>query len=227
MRINSCRLPIASCQIKKAILLIVSYALVIAVVTGCAKREIKNIDSKGKYIICFGDSITKGHGVKQGEDYPSLLAKMTGLPVINAGIDSDTSEEALRRLDLDVLERDPLLVIIELGGNDFLRKIPLDVTVKNIKEIVDKVQAKGAMAAIVDISAGIIMGEYRDAYYKIAQEKGAIFIPGMFSGIITNPDLKSDMMHPNAIGYKIIAHRFYRAIFTYLNQNTLIKRYRK
>ncbi len=54
---------------------------------GCAKKEIINLNSKGKNIICFGDSVSFGYGVNQGEDYPSALAKLVGYPVINAGVD--------------------------------------------------------------------------------------------------------------------------------------------
>jgi acyl-CoA thioesterase-1 len=195
--------------------------------TGCAKREIKNIDSKGTNIICFGDSITFGYGVQAGEDYPTALAKLVSLPVINMGIDGDTSTEALRRLESDALDRNPLLVIIEFGGNDFLRKIPQDITLNNVKKMIERIQAEGAMAAIADISAGMFLAEYRKAFSELAQEKGAIFIPNIFSGIITNPHLKSDFIHPNADGYKMIAQRIYRTIMPYLNQNTLLRQSQK
>ena len=190
---------------------------------GCAKREIRNINSRGTKIICFGDSITFGYGAQTQESYPVVLSKMIQIPVINAGIDGDTTTEALRRFDSDVLERDPLLVIIEFGGNDFLRKIPRTVTVDNIKEMVERAQAKGAMVAIVDISAGMFLGEYHTAFYNLAKESGAIFIPQILNGIITNPSLKSDFLHPNAAGYKIVTQRIYRGIMAYLNQNTVLK----
>ncbi|MBU3958423.1 MAG: hypothetical protein KKE91_01015, partial [Candidatus Omnitrophica bacterium] len=144
--------------------------LLFAILGGCVKREITNIDSKGKNIICFGDSITWGYGVSPGQDYPSALAKMLNIPVINAGIDGDTSIEAVKRINTDIVDRDPLLVIIEFGGNDFLRKIPLEVTVNNIRNMVDEIQAEGAMVAIADVSTGFVMDEYRRAFYKISKE---------------------------------------------------------
>lgn len=193
-------------------------------ISGCTKRQIRNIDSRGTNIICFGDSLTFGYGAETKESYPVVLSKMIQNPVINAGIDGDTSSEALKRLDSDVLERDPLLVIIEFGGNDFLRKIPREDTVNNIKEMIEMIQAKGAMVAIVDISAGIFLGEYRQAFYNLAIEKGAIFIPRVLSGILTNPSLKSDFLHPNAEGYKIVAQCVYRGVFSYLNQNAVLNR---
>ena len=105
----------------KIILIIVAIFLSAGLFVGCAKREIKNLDSRGKNIVCFGDSITFGYGVGQGEDYPSILRKMVDTPVINAGLDGDTSSEALSRFQTDVLDKNPLLVIIEFSGNDFLK----------------------------------------------------------------------------------------------------------
>lgn len=209
--------------------LFIGFILFVAsvVFTGCAKREIKNINSKGKNIICFGDSITFGYGANPGEDYPTALAKMTEIPIINAGIDGDTTIEALKRMESDVLERDPLLVIIEFGGNDFLRKIPQEETLNNIKAMIEKIQAQGAMVAIVDISAGMFLREYRLAFANMTKEKQAIFIPNILSGIITNPRLKSDFIHPNADGYKMIAQRIYRTVIPYLNQNHLLRHTQK
>lgn len=199
----------------------------LVVLSGCAKREIKNVNSRGKDIICFGDSMTFGYGVNQGEDYPTILSKMLGSPVINKGIDGDTTSEALSRFKSDVLDRDPLLVIIEFCGNDFLKQIPKETTINNIKMMVEMAQAKGAMVAIVDISAGLFFADYKRLYRTLAQETDSIFIPSVLSGIITNPSMKSDFLHPNAIGYKIVAQRVYRAILPYLNKNTINKRFGK
>jgi len=212
---------------KNTLLVLVFLCSCVLASAGCAKREIKNINSQGKNIICFGDSMTFGVGANPGEDYPMVLSRMTKMPVINAGVDGDTSTEALRRIESDVLAREPLLAVIEFGGNDFLRKVPLEVTVNNIKAMVEKIQAKGAMVAIVDISVGLIMGTYQAPFYNLAKEKDAIFIPKIFSGIFTNPSLKSDFIHPNADGYKIIAQRVYRVITPYLNKNSLARKFGK
>jgi lysophospholipase L1-like esterase len=218
-------LPSTKYRVPQKIVLLATCSLLLFALTGCAKREIRNIDSKGKNIICFGDSLTFGYGAAPGEDYPTALSKLTQIPLINAGIDGDTSTEALKRIDSDVLERNPLLVIIEFGGNDFLRKTPKEVTLNNIKEMIDAIQAKGSMVAIVDISAGIFLGEYHKLFYALAKEKKAIFVPAIFNGIITNPRLKSDFLHPNADGYKIVAQRIYRNITPYLNKNILINKF--
>jgi len=183
-----------------------------------SKREIRNINSNGKDIICFGDSITFGYGVNPGEDYPTALTKILNREVINAGVDGDTSIEGLERIKADVLEKDPYIVLIEFTGNDFIKKVPMDLTVSNITKMVREVQKAGRIAAIVDISAGLFLLEYRIQLYRIARSTGSIFVPAVLRGIITNPSMKSDFMHPNAQGYKIVAERVYRAIKPYLKK---------
>ncbi len=190
--------------------------------SGCAKREVKNVNSKGTNIICFGDSLTFGYGANPQDAFPLVLLELTTLPVINAGIDGDTTTEALQRLDSDVIERNPLLVIIEFGGNDFLRKIPIETSVANVSQMIDRVHEKGAMVAFVDISAGLFLADYHNAFERLAQEKGVIFISSILSGIITNPSMKSDFLHPNKDGYRMIAQRIYRDIKPFLKENQLL-----
>jgi len=201
---------------KNKLLVLLFYCSIVLLLTACAKREIKNINAKGTNIICFGDSLTFGYGANAGEDYPSVLAKLINVPVINAGVDADTTPEAMMRFKTDVLDKEPLLVIIEFAGNDFLKQIPKEVTLNNIKLMTEQIQSRGAMVAIVDISAGMFFSEYRKAFSELAREKRAIFIPHILSGIITNPSMKSDFLHPNADGYKMIAQRIYGVITPYL-----------
>lgn len=88
--------------------------------------------------MCFGDSITYGLGASPGHDYPSLLAKKLNLTVINAGKSGDTTEGALQRIQHDVLDKKPYLVIVELGANDYLKGISAEATLKNLEEIIKK-----------------------------------------------------------------------------------------
>ncbi|MBI4707357.1 MAG: arylesterase [Candidatus Omnitrophica bacterium] len=201
--------------IKLLVIVLLVYCVVALI--SFKKPEIKNKNNQGKDIICFGDSITFGYGVSAKENYPTALSKMVTYLVVNSGIDADTSVEALGRLDSDVLSRQPFLVIIEFCGNDFLRKIPIEITEKNIREMTRQIQQSGAMVAIVDISAGMFLKDYRRMFRKIAYEEGAIFVPAVLNGIITNPSMKSDFLHPNGSGYKIVAERVYKAILSYLN----------
>jgi len=203
---------------KNKTITILAVFIFLLLISACAKKEIKNIDSNGKNIVCFGDSITFGYGVNVGEDFPSALGKMVNMPVINSGVDGDTSAQGLKRIKSDVLDHNPLIVLIEFGGNDFTHKVPMDETINNIREIVRLIQSKGSMTAIVDISAGLFMRDYRVRLSKLASETGSIFVPQALNRIITNPSMKSDFMHPNIQGYKIVAERVHKAISPYLGK---------
>ncbi len=205
-------------ELKLFILAAIIFGFGIIVIFMSAKREIKNTNSSGKNIICYGDSITFGYGVNPGEDYPTALAKTVSRPVINAGVDGDTSIEGLQRIKRDVLEKEPHIVLIEFTGNDFLKKVPMDKTISNIREMVKQAQSVGAMTAIVDVSAGLFLIDYRIQLFLLARQTGSIFIPAVLSGIITNPSMKSDFMHPNSAGYKIVASRIHQSIAAYLNE---------
>jgi lysophospholipase L1-like esterase len=192
--------------------------LIAFIFSGCGP-SVKNTDSRGAQIICFGDSITYGQGARDGEDYPSRLREMVGRDVINAGIPAETTEDGLRRIKEDVLDEDPYLVIIEFGANDYFRKVPEKEILDNLEQMISLVQQEGAMVAVCDVSGGAIMGVYdiyHDELKRLAERKGAIFIPSLMKGILQDPALKSDSIHPNAKGYKIIAERVYKAIKPYL-----------
>ncbi|MFH0855682.1 MAG: GDSL-type esterase/lipase family protein [Candidatus Omnitrophota bacterium] len=182
-----------------------------------SKREIKNINSKGESVICFGDSITFGYGVGPGEDYPTSLRKLlSNSVVINAGVDGDTSVEGVNRIQADVLDKNPRLVLIEFTGNDFLKKVPMAATIRNIRKMIEDIQSQGAMAAVVDVSAGLFLIEYRLRLFILARQTNSIFIPEVLKGILTNPSMKSDFMHPNKNGYEIVAKKVYLGIRGYL-----------
>jgi acyl-CoA thioesterase-1 len=185
---------------------------------GCVRSEVKNINSLGNGIICFGDSITAGSGVSEREAYPHLLSEMLDYSVINAGRDGEIASNGLSRLDEDVLSHQPRLVIIEFGGNDFLIRLPLSETVNNIRIMTERIQANGAMVAIADVSSGMIMKNYQKSYERLARQTKSIFIPNLLKGIITNPSLKTDYIHPNADGHRAIAERIYQVIKPYFKR---------
>jgi lysophospholipase L1-like esterase len=192
---------------------------------GCMKGGVANVDSRGKTIICFGDSVTFGCGAGgPGKDYPAQLGKMTSFPVINSGINDETSGQAVKRLQNDVLDKDPIIVIVEFGGNDFLNMQPVPQTMANIEEIIKRIQKRGAMVALADISSEFVMSEYTPGFRQLSQKYGTILIPGLLADIMTEPTLKSDFIHPNAKGYRIVAQRIYRAIIPYLNQNAMLRK---
>jgi len=169
--------------------------------------KIANLASRGTNIIAFGDSLTAGYGVIAGEDYPSRLAAITGLPIVNAGVNGDTTDSALARIDADVLTRDPRIVIVGLGGNDFLRGAPIATTEANLRTIIQKIHAAGAMVVVLGYKFPTLQANYETMYERVAKDEQCLLVPDLLHGIESNPQLKSDEIHPNARGYQLIAER--------------------
>jgi acyl-CoA thioesterase I len=181
-----------------------------------SKPKIKNVHATGENIICFGDSLTFGTGATKGMDYPSQLSKMISRPVLNKGVPGDTTARALARLDQDVLSQSPRIVLITLGGNDLKNGVPKDLAFQNLRRITESIQAKGALVIIGGIHLPIGGRSFGDGYKKLCDETGAILIPNIFAGIVANPQLMSDSIHPNDDGYTKMAQKFYEALKRYL-----------
>jgi len=169
--------------------------------------RVTNLDSRGSSIIAFGDSLTAGYGAGAGEDYPSRLATITGADVFNAGVSGDTTADALARLDSDVLSGNPRVVIVGLGGNDYLRGVPIETTEANLRTIVNRIQDSDAMVILLGYRFPSLSVSYEKMYERVAEEEGCLFVPDLLDGILGNPSLKSDSIHPNGRGYELMADR--------------------
>jgi lysophospholipase L1-like esterase len=168
---------------------------------------VANLGSRGTGVIAFGDSLTAGYGAQQGEDYPSKLSSLLGTTVINAGVSGDTTESALARLDNDVLTRGPRIVIVGLGGNDFLQGVPIATTERNLRSAVRAIHGAGAMVVILGFRFPTLGASYEKMYANVAGDERCLLIPDLLDGILSNPSLKSDEIHPNARGYQLMAER--------------------
>ena len=181
----------------------------------CAKKEITNYPPKAGPIVVFGDSITYGYGVKAEEAYPALLAKSWDREVINLGVSGDTSlNGSARKEDLKNLE--PSFVLIEFGGNDFLKKVPKMQTQKALEEIVDYVHSIGAIAVLVDTGGYGPMDTYTKINKQIAKQKNTLYIDGIMKDIFSDRTLRTDQIHPNQKGHQIIAQRIDKVLNKYL-----------
>jgi acyl-CoA thioesterase I len=170
----------------------------------------------GKNIICFGDSLTFGTGSSPGMDYPSQLSGIIGEEVINAGVPGDTTKDAADRLDRDVLSKSPKIVLITLGSNDLRSGVPREEAFKNLKGIVLRIQARGAVVVVGGIDIPLEGQAYREGYKELCRETGALLIPDIYAGVTGRDHLMSDPVHPNDKGYQIIAEQFYAAIKGFL-----------
>lgn len=159
-------------------------------------------------VVILGDSLSYGTGAAKGQDYPSLLAGNTGWQVVNAGVPGDTSADGLERLPELLSEHKIDLLIVELGGNDFLRRVSIDDTTKNIKTILAQSKARNIPTVLLAIPAfspiGAAFGNLSDhpLYEKLSQETDTPLIEDVFSDVLSKPSLKADYIHPNAEGYQ-------------------------
>ncbi len=178
--------------------------LALPLLVGC-RREIPNLDSPGTTIIAFGDSITEGVGSDgPGTTYPEQLAERLGRPVINAGVAGDTTAEALARIE-SVVAQDPWLVIIELGGNDLLRQVPIEQTEANLSGIVERLLAARAVPVLIEIHGPFGGGRYSDLFERLGEKYNVPVLEDALPDILSERSLKSDEIHPNADGYAKLA----------------------
>jgi len=181
--------------------------LLIVVAWPSPYAKVRNLDSRGANVIAFGDSLTAGYGARPGEDYPSRLSALIGAPVVNAGVSGDTTSSALARLDNDVLARDPRIVLVGLGGNDFLGGVPIATTEANLREIVRKIEGAGAMVVLLGFRFPSLTADYESMYERIAKDEGCLLVPRILRDILNDASMKSDAIHPNAKGYALMAER--------------------
>ncbi len=183
-----------------------SWLLVFALVEfyGCA-RKIPNLDSPGTTIVAFGDSITAGYGASGASaTYPERLAARIGRPVINAGVNGDTTADGLARID-SVLAQNPWLVIVELGGNDILGQVPIERTEANLQAIVERLLAARTVPVLVEIHGPFSGGRFSDLFERLSKKYQVPVIEDALPEILEDPALKSDPIHPNDAGYTELA----------------------
>jgi acyl-CoA thioesterase-1 len=170
--------------------------------TAC-RSHVPNLDSPGKTIVCLGDSITAGVGSGPGEAYPELLAARLGTEVINEGESGDTAAQGLARLD-QVLADEPWMVIVELGGNDILRQVPPEETERSLRQILDRLLSARVVPVLVEMDAPL-GGRYKEIYERLGDEYRVPVVEDAISRILGDRSLKSDTVHPNAEGQKVLA----------------------
>ena len=165
----------------------------------------------GSAVLAFGDSVTYGTGAAPGEDWPSRLAAMTRWSVVNAGIPGDTAEAGKNRIAALLEEHQPALVIIEIGGNDFLRRRPQSAVKEDLRRIIRAAQDARAVVVLVAVPEpsllGVVARKASDSpiYEELGKEETVPVIGDVFSDILSRAEVRADAIHPNAEGYRQMA----------------------
>ena len=173
--------------------------------------SITNYPPKNQTIVAFGDSLVEGVGATPGNDFVSLVERTLRVDIINKGKSGDTTAHGLARID-EVLVEDPGIVILLLGGNDALRRVPKKETFSNLSAIIERLQSSGALVVLLGVRGGILGDGYAGDFETLAETYHTAYVSNVLGNLITNPKLMYDGIHPNDQGYVIVAERVGRVL---------------
>lgn len=173
----------------------------------------------GATVLALGDSLTSGEGASHNTAYPAVLQHLTGWKVVNGGVSGDTSAQALDRLPGLLQKHNPALVIVSIGGNDFLRRQSSATTRTNVQRICADARASGAqvlLVAVPELSLMAAVGKLSDhaLYQEVAEELKIPLHSKGWSGVLAQDRLRSDQIHANAAGYEQFAQGLVETLTT-------------
>jgi acyl-CoA thioesterase-1 len=180
-------------------------------------------------IVAFGDSLTAGFGAEPGNSYPDFLQKDldgAGLRwrVINAGVSGNTTTDGVNRMG-EVLAYKPRIVIVEFGGNDGLRGLPLETTRANLDQIIATLQNAGPKVILAGMTLPPNYGPdyirtFEQIYRDLAVKYKLIRIPFLLEGVATMATrnlMQRDGLHPTGPGNAVVAQTVMRYLKPMLN----------
>jgi len=158
-------------------------------------------------VLAFGDSLTYGTGANDEQSYPAQLARITGRRVVREGVPGEVSATGLARLPAVLDAHQPRLLILCHGGNDFLRRLPKEQAAENVRAMIRLAKDRGVEVLLIgtpEIGFTLTPPEF---YAGIAKQFGIPYEGDVLTKILRNGELKSDQIHPNAQGYRLMAER--------------------
>jgi acyl-CoA thioesterase-1 len=156
-------------------------------------------------VLAFGDSLTYGTGATEAESYPAVLSGLIGRTVIREGVPGETTAQGMARLPSALERHRPKLVLLCLGGNDMLRKVD-DATISaNLREMIRRIQGSGAAVVLLGVPKPALFGGAAAYYEALAREFELVYEGDVIVDVLKKPAMKSDPIHPNAQGYKVVA----------------------
>lgn len=171
-----------------------------------ASPAVTNVPSDGVNIVAFGDSLVEGVGASKGNDFVSILSRQIDEPIVNLGRSGDTTRDALVRID-DVLEQDPKVVLVLLGGNDYLQQIPEAETFVNLEQIIQTIHQSGSAVLLLGVRGGILRDNFKGEFAALAEKHRTAYVSDVLDGLFGNRQLMADTVHPNGAGYQVMADR--------------------
>ena len=181
--------------------------LLLLLVSACSERPKLERLPADAVILAFGDSLTFGTGASEQESYPAQLERLIGRRVVRAGVPGEVSAQALSRLPAALDEHSPRLVVLCIGGNDFLRRLGNAQAERNVREMVKLARSRGVGVLLLGTPEPGFTVTPPKFYATIAKEYGVAYEEGIIGQVLKDSALKADPIHPNSRGYRIIAER--------------------
>lgn len=182
--------------------------LLCLLLVGCGESGFRPLGA-GETILAFGDSLTEGRGVNPAQSYPSVLATLSGHPVINAGVSGELSEAGRARLPALLAQHRPALVILLEGGNDILRGRGEEALKANLAAMIEMVQGSGAQLLLVGVPRKSLFADGAPLYGELADQYRLVLDNESIGELLRSPALKSDAVHFNEQGYRTLAERLH------------------
>ena len=182
-------------------------AAFLLLVAGCGQQAKLPRLAPDAVVLAFGDSLTYGTGANEEESYPAHLARITGRRVVREAVPGEVSATGLARLPAALEEHRPRLLILCHGGNDFLRRLPKEQAAENVRAMIRLAKSRGVDVLLIgtpEIGFTLTPPEF---YAGIAKQFGIPYEGDVLTKILRNGSLKSDHIHPNAQGYRLMAER--------------------
>jgi len=175
---------------------------------------ITNYPSSGTDIIAFGDSLIEGAGASSPDkNFVSLLSAKIGGPIINLGVPGDTTADGLGRLD-ELDDYDPKVVLLLLGGNDHLKRVPSETTFENLGEIIEDLHRRGAVVLLLGVKGNLLGDRFEPEFEKLRDTYHTAYVPNVLDGLFGNAKYMADSIHPNDAGNARIAERIYPVLIS-------------
>jgi acyl-CoA thioesterase-1 len=181
------------------------------VISGCSSPNLDPLHS-GSRILAFGDSLTLGVGASKMNSYPAALAELSGLEVINSGISGETTAGGLSRLEQELEQFEPDLLILIEGGNDILQNKRLAAAKSNLAAMIALARDQGIPVVLVGIPEKKLFSNAAPLYEELAIENDLVFDGTLVANLLRNPQYKSDQIHLNEQGYRKMAGGIYELL---------------
>jgi len=175
------------------------------IISGCSDTPQIARLAPDAVILAFGNSLTHGTGAREGESYPARLEEIIGRQVINAGIPGEVTAAGRKRLPELLDEHQPDLLILCHGGNDMLRRQDRGQTIVNLKAMIEQTRNRNISVVLVSVPQLGLLLDSAPFYREIAAEYKIPCEDEIISDLLSDRDLKSDTIHPNATGYRMMA----------------------